>query len=238
MKAKYFAPAIFQVVLTFVFTSISPSGSAQTAPALPTASATSAPSPSPAASSKKPGVTRLALALPKTQFAQPVATASSAAEALRTSETQYLRGPGLEIVPISAMIPVQIAAELKESDCDYLLYSSLVEKTGTGSAGLLKKAMPFAGMLPMAGMLGGVAGAVTTSAASVALSGTAGLAGDVKAKSEMTLTYKLVRLNNGVESPVLENTIKAKATRDGEDIISPMLEQAATAIVGKISAKS
>ena len=146
---------------------------------------------------------------------------------------QYLGGPNLEIVPIAAMIPFQINAEVEEKDCDYLLYSTLVEKEGT-SGGFMKRAMPLASMIPMAGALGGmVAGAAT----SVAITSEASLSSNVKARSEMTLSYKLVAIHQGAETSVLENTLTAKAKQDGEDIISPLVEQEATAIVTQLSSK-
>lgn len=38
-------------------------------------------------------------------------------------------------------------------------------------------------------------------------------------------------------SPVLSNSLKAKANSDGEDVITPLVEQEATAIMAEVSKK-
>ncbi len=203
-----------------------------------TAAAVVSPTPIPQIAARKAGATCIGIPLPKVQLAQGDPGQPTAAESLRTTEVQYMQGPGVDIVSMKAMIPMQLAAEVKERDCELILYSNLADKTPAAPGSMFKKAMPFAQMIPMAGMLGGMTGAVTTSAAAVALNGAGGLAQNVKAKTEMVLTYRLVRMTDGVESPVLENTLHAKATRDGEDIISPMIEQVATAVISKVSVKA
>ena len=68
------------------------------------------------------------------------------------------------------------------------------------------------------------------------MSGAAGLASGVKAKSEVSFDYKLMTPGNA--TPVLANSAKAKAKQDGEDIITPLIAQADTAILAEISKKS
>ncbi len=79
-------------------------------------------------------------------------------------------------------------------------------------------------------------GMMVGSAAGAAMSGTAGLTSGVKAKSEVSFEYKLMA--PGSDTPVLTNSAKAKAKEDGEDIITPLIAQADTAILAELSKKN
>ena len=183
-------------------------------------------------SSKKPGVIRIGIVGPKADFGQGN-SGVVIAETLRVSIIRYLSGPLFEVVPINAMLPVQVDAEVKQKECDLVLYSSLTQKMSGGGLGILKKAMPMASMIPMVGIAAGAAGSIATTAAGAAINGAAGLGSLVKAKSEVTFEYKLVAPT--AEMPVLANSAKAKAKQDGEDIVTPLLEQASGAITAELS---
>jgi hypothetical protein len=183
---------------------------------------------------KKPGIVRIGVVQPKAQMGQGNSGAN-VAESLRLVTIQYLSGPALDVIPIAAMLPAQIEAEMKQKECDYLLYSSISQKMKSGGFGMLQRAMPMANMIPMVGAVGGIAGAMASSAAGVAMSGAAGLSGSIKAKSELTYQYRLVA--PGTSTSVLANSIKAKAKQDGEDIVTPLIEQAAGAILAEVGRK-
>ena len=186
---------------------------------------------------KKPGVIRIGVVEPKAQMGQGN-SGSNVAEPLRAMIVQYLGGPTIEVLPIAAMLPSQIEAEAKAKDCDYFVYSNISQKMKSGPMGFLKKAGPLAQMTSMIPIVGGMAsmsGAMAGAAASTAISGAASVAGTVKAKSEVAFDYELMIPGNA--KPVLANTAKAKAREDGEDIITPLIEQAATAIVAEITKK-
>ena len=183
---------------------------------------------------KKPGAVRIGIVQPNAQMGQGNSGAN-VAEPLRAVIIQYLSGPSLEVVPISAMMPSQIEAEMKEKGCDYTLFSSISQKMSSGGFGMLQKAMPIASMIPMVGAVGGMATMIAGSAAGAAIGSAASLSSGVKAKSEITYDYKLLAAGNS--TPVLANTIKAKAKRDGEDIVTPLVEQAAGAILSQLAKK-
>ena len=180
---------------------------------------------------KKPGVPRIGVVQARAQMGQGNSGAN-VAEPLRQTMIQYLSGPQLEVTPLDAMIPSQIEAEARQKECDYILYLSVSQKTSSGGMGFLKKAGPLASMVPMVGMIGS-AGAIAGMAASTAVSGAAGVASSVKAKSEVTLDYKLMALGN--TTAVVANTLKAKAKEDGEDVITPLIEQADTTILERLT---
>ncbi len=55
------------------------------------------------------------------------------------------------------------------------------------------------------------------------------LAINIKAKDEVTLEYKLLDANT--QANAANGTIKAKARKDGEDVLSSLLEQAVNAVL-------
>lgn len=187
----------------------------------------------PTTTTKKSGVYRVGILMPKAQMTQS-ASAADAAVALQASLVAYLKGPAVDIVPLEARIPAQIEAEIKEKQIDYVLYASLTQKKGGGGFGsLMKVVAPIAMIASPVGMLGGLGGMVAAGAAGAAIQG---VAGSIKAKDEITLEYKLAAPGKEAE-PRLTSTIKAKAKKDGEDVLSPLIEQAATAIVTDLTKK-
>ena len=184
---------------------------------------------------KKQGIIRLGVATPVTQMGQGVA-GSGIEEPLRALFLQALAGPTVEAVAIRAVQPIQVDAEGKSQDCDYVLYSSLSQKKAGGTLAMLRTAAPMLSMVPMVGMAAGVGGMIATQAAGVALSGGVNAASAIKAKSELTLTYKLLR--PGATNPVMENTLRTKARTDGEDVITPMLSETVAQTLGAVLKKN
>lgn len=179
----------------------------------------------PSAGRQKPGVVRVGIFMPQYEMGGP--GGQSAGESVRTTEEQYLSGPKLEVVRIFALLPVQALAEAKEKNCDYVLSSSLSQKKSGGLGALkgLSAVAPMAYMVPGAGMAGMAVSQSLSIASTTAIVASSG----VKAKSEVTLVYNLSSID-GVG--VLKNTQKVKAKSDGEDVITPMIQKAATEVVG------
>ena len=143
------------------------------------------------------------------------------ANAIQNSLAQYLKGTKIEIVPLEAKLQSALEAEALEKECDYVLYATISHKKGGGGMAMFKKIAPMLGsVVPMAGMVGIVAGTVASTAISSATS-------NVKPKDELTFDIKL---QNG-STVALTKQFKSKAKSAGEDIISPIVEQAATALV-------
>ena len=172
---------------------------------------------------------KICVAAPKTNL-QPAETAP---ESLRNSLVQYLSGPAAEIVPLEAMVAIQQQAEAVEKGCGFYLVVSLTQKKkggGEGFGNFLKKG---AGAAPLLDDLGAGKTAQTVSKVartSGAKMSTAGdLAINIKAKDEVTLEYKLLDANT--QANAANGTIKAKARKDGEDVLSSLLEQAVNAVL-------
>lgn len=186
---------------------------------------------------------RIGIVLPKAQLGQGN-TGQDVAEPVRQLIMSTMAGPALEIVALQARVPAQVEAEALSQSCTHVLYTSVVQKKGSkGMGGLLSMMGPAASMLPGMGALGGasgamVAGVATQVAAQAAMQSAQQdainslmqtQAGSVKARDEIALTYQFVSLDGA--KPPLENTLKAKAKEDGEDLLGPLVEQLATAAV-------
>jgi hypothetical protein len=192
-----------------------------------------------------PPKTKICLVLPKAQLGQG-SSGADVAEPVRATLTAYLGGPATELIPLNARIPIQIDAEAQEIGCEYVLYSSVTQKKGGGFGKMLSAAAPLAGMAGMGGMgnygamMAGqaVAQAATSAAAQSAqqeaMEALGGAArSNIKKGDQITLEYKLVK--PGDAQAVVAQSGVAKAKENGEDLVSPLIEQAATAVLTAIS---
>jgi hypothetical protein len=90
--------------------------------------------------------------------------------------------------------------------------------------------------------MGGVAAASAASAAASAaaqaaqqqaVSQLAGFNGQIKSKDDVTVQYQLIA--TGQTAPLLQDSLKGKAKSDGEDVLTPLLQQAATTVLTQVS---
>jgi arginine utilization protein RocB len=87
----------------------------------------------------------------------------------------------------------------------------------------------------MAGMIpgvGGVAGAVVATAAATAIS-VASMSGGFKSKDEVAFEYHVATVEGAVIIP--PTVTKQKAKKDGEDVLTPQIAQAAKLTLEKVS---
>ena len=159
---------------------------------------------------KKPGVIRIGLVLPRVQMNS--GDASQAAEALRNNLANHLKGPAVEVISLSSRVTTD---EARQSECDYLLYSSMTVKKGGGS------------------MFGRAIGNIAASAAGRIPVSESAMGSSIKAKDEVSLEYKLEPVDRARQGTA--NTAKAKASRDGEDVVTGLVEKAAAEIVATAS---
>jgi hypothetical protein len=194
-----------------------------------------------------PPKTKICLVLPKAQLGQGTSGAD-VAEPVRATLTAYMGGPATDLIPLTARIPIQIEAEAQQLGCEYVLYSSVTQKKGSGFGKMFAAAAPLATMAGGMGAMGGnygamMAGQAVAQAASTAAAQSAQqeameqLGGaaktNIKKGDQVTLEYKLMR--PGEPAAVLAQSAVAKAKEAGEDLVSPLIEQAATAVLTAIS---
>ena len=183
---------------------------------------------------KQPGVVRIGLVLPKVQLNS--GDANQAAEALRNELASYLKAPNVEVIPLSARLAAAISDEARRSECDYVLYSSMSVKKGGGGSMFGRAIGNIAGSA--AGHIPGGGSATTGAARSAAIGGvytTAVIVSSIKARDEVSLEYKLEAINR--ERQGVANTAKAKASRDGENVVTGLVEKAASEVIATATKK-
>jgi Domain of unknown function (DUF4412) len=175
---------------------------------------------------KKPGVMRVGVATAKATAADDI-DPNQLGAAVRNTMVSFLSGPAVEVVQLDARLPVQIELEARQKECDYVVQMTVAHKKGGGGFGsFMKKVAPVASSaVPYGGSHGEV---VARSAATTAIYSAADFSGNVKSKDELTLEYSLQGAGGAQAAGA---TLKAKAKSDGQDLISTLVEQAATAVL-------
>jgi hypothetical protein len=175
----------------------------------------------------------IAIVLPSVQGVD--GNAADVSSAVRELLTSYLSGPSLKAVPLEARLQVQAVEEARQKGCNNILTATLSRKRSGG--GVLGRALGQAAGTA-AWYVPGVtstAGAVARGAVIAGAQAVSTVASSTKAKDEMRLDYKLSTLDDvGNAKPV---SLKAKATSDGEDILTPLAEKAAEAIAASVMKK-
>lgn len=182
---------------------------------------------------KKEGTVRIGLAGIKTGAVGAGLNAQELAAAIQNTMGEYLKGTKIELVKLEASVTTAIESEARQKECDYVLYAQVSHKKGGGGFGMFKSIAPVLGSIVPAASMGSRAGQVAGQIANTAIYTAANTSGSVKSKDELTLDVKLNATEGGASA--LAKQYKTKAKSDGEDIISPLVEQAATAILGAVS---
>jgi hypothetical protein len=184
--------------------------------------------PSTAAVTVSSDTTRICLAVTTAQV--PSGSAADAATAVRESFVSLLAGPTLSATPLTSHLTSQAREEAKQNGCVYVLFTALVHerKKGNGLLGRVASSAVESGAYEVRGAAGSAAARVVASAAASAASSAArALADNVKSKDELTLDYRLETPDGAV---VVKSTEKAKASADGQDLLTPLVERAAEAV--------
>ena len=169
---------------------------------------------------KRAGVIRLGVVAVKTGNVAENMNATELAPAVRNSLLQQLKGTNVEAVPIDAT-GAAIQAEAQQKECDYVVFATVSHKKGGGGFGSMLGSV--SSVASSVGYGHGTAAAVATGTT------TAVVAESIKAKDEVTLDVRLER--PGSTTPSFAQQFKGKAKSAGEDIISPLVQQAAQAAI-------
>jgi len=177
---------------------------------------------------KKEGIRRVCIALPAADLGSSH-HGNELNSSVRQSMGNYLSGPLLEAFPVESRIDAQIQAEAKAKQCDFLLESSLTRKAKpeAGMKRLVRVARPAASIIPYTGAASSTAGAIATVAVVTTAASLSGYASEIKGRDELTFEYRISTLQTGT-APVTGKT-SAVAKDDGQDILTPLIEQACSA---------
>jgi hypothetical protein len=176
-----------------------------------------------------PAVAQICLAPASVEAApngvDPVAAVSAAF-------STFLNGPTLAVQPLSSRLQSQARQEAKLGGCAFLLLTTVKHERKTGGGGILGKMAGGAvqqGAWAVTGSVGGsMAGRVAAGAVAGAASSTINdYAMASRQKDELTLTYQL---ENAAGKVLVEDSEKRKAKADGEDLLTPIAQEASEAI--------
>lgn len=176
---------------------------------------------------KKAGVVRLGLVAVKTGSVGDALNPAELAAAVQNTMAQSLKSPNVELVMIESTQPNLIEVEAKKKECDFVIYTNVEHKKGGSRFASFAPALSSVASLGVVG--GSTTGAVAGSVASATIITAAEVSEDVKAKDQLTLDVKLQ--TPGDATAAVAQQFKAKAQANGEDIISPTVQQAAQAIL-------
>ena len=178
--------------------------------------------------STSPNVTRICLA-PAAVEAAPAGAEPVAA--VRDAFISFLTGPTLAVLPLEARLQSQVRQEAKLAGCRFLLLPTVKHERKSGG-GLLSKVAGGAvqqGAWAVSGSAGSTVGRVVAGAAAGAASSAVNdYASWSRTKDELTLRY---RLESGTGVELVEKAEKRKATSDGEDLLTPVVQRASEGLV-------
>jgi hypothetical protein len=182
--------------------------------------------------SDSPKIACIAIATPALEGVP--GNAIDAAKGVGDLMASYLQGPSIKTIVLEARLPSLAAQEAKQKNCEPLLFVTVRRKSN--NHGLLK-ALGQAASTSSWSLPGGGSAASATARAGAAgsLQAASSLAQTTKAKDEVTVEYHLESADGRVQfGPRIE---RRAAKTDGEDLLTPLVELAAEAIVTRTSAK-
>jgi len=199
----------------------------------------SAPVPVPqAVGPKAPGKIRVCIAPTQAQVGQGNDLQGDYGTPIRNSIILTMSGPAVDIAPLDSHLAIQLQAEAQQKECDFVVNTTVSVKHsgGSGFGKLMKQAAPVTTVMTggLAGGLGGgtagqVAGVAAMSAQQAAINQLSGINQQIKNKDDVAFGYQMFQ--TGQDKPLIMDTFKGKAKTDGEDVLTPMIQQAANTIL-------
>lgn len=178
------------------------------------------------------------ICLAPTSIEASIGSASSVADAVREALTSFLTGPSIAVSGLSARLESQVREEAANAGCRYVLFTVAKQqrKQGGGLLGRVAGGAVQQGAWRAASEVGGTgAGRVAVDAAAGAAGAAASdLAYSTHAKDELSLTWRLESADRKV---LVDKSAKRKASTNGEDLLTPLAEQAAETVAAAVAAK-
>jgi hypothetical protein len=177
---------------------------------------------------KAEGTIRIGIATPRVTYIGGGMSGNTDAASLRETLASYLVGSNIETIELKARLEQLTLTEAQKRECDLVLYTTLQRKrTSSNKGGGLDSIM---GTVSGGGVGSKIPGAKTTQQiGSEAAKVSGAIASVARANDEITFEFRLMS-SDGVRQLAGSNT-KAKVKKDGEDVLTPMIESAAQAIV-------
>ena len=201
--------------------SSSPSNNPSPTFSLPTAGIEKSP-----LSYKKTGMIRVGIAKPKITTPESKKDPDAAADlsiAVTNLLVESLKSENVEAIELETDTP---EIEAKERGCDYIFFANVTQKRGGGTFG---KMVVMGAATAASVFVPGIGGMIASTAASQVMAQTMGK--NAKAKDEFALDYKVVGMDKNV---ILQAATKSKTEKDGEDALTPQIQQTAKTVLEKI----
>jgi hypothetical protein len=180
---------------------------------------------------KGEGVIRIGIVTPRLNMVGGGSGGNREATSLRETFASFLVGSNIETIDLKARLDGLALTEAQRRQCDFVLYLTMNRKRASSSTG----GGPLTSVMGnVGGGSGGLGNKVPGSKTaqdivSEASKVSGALAGLARANDEITFEYKLVTSVGA--RPIAAKTTKEKVKKDGEDVLTPMIESAAQAIV-------
>ncbi len=180
---------------------------------------------------KKPGTVRIGLVLPNNGLSGQGNPQDGAA--IRDAEAMLLTGPTVESVKLQALLPDQAMAEAKQLNCDYILNASLNQQK-VESGGRFGKLMNMRALQAASSAAVFMPGSNSSAKQIGMMEGQAiqqemaSAARGVKANNDVALQYTLTSVEGSV---ALSDTAKVRSKTDGENVVTPLVTEAANKIL-------
>lgn len=183
-------------------------------------------------SPKKEGVTRVGVLLPKVSL-NNVSKKVDPAVAVQNTFSALLNSDSIELIPLDASLKALAYKEARDKDCDYVLKINLSQKSKKKGNGFFNRILDKSAdsaisestsRIPTGNNVGGSVGREAAVGAGQEVSK---VEFKIKKKDEFVLVYELA---DPKSKTVRENTLKAKAEKDDDDVLMPLIEEAANEI--------
>lgn len=181
---------------------------------------------------KKEGVKRVGVLLPKVNL-NNVSKKIDPAVAVQNTFAALLNSDSIELIPLDASLKALAYKEAQDKECDYVLKINLSQKSKKKGNGFFNRILDKSAdsaisestsRIPTGNNVGGNVGREAAVGAGQEVSK---VEFKIKKKDEFVLVYELA---NPKSKLVRENTLKAKAEKDDDDVLMPLIEEAANEI--------
>lgn len=155
--------------------------------------------------------------------------------AVRESFTTFLTGPSVAVTPLEARLIGQVREEAKQSQCPYVLFPTVRhERKGTGFLGRVAAGAIQSGAWEAAGAARSSSARVLAGAASAGAASYSAFSW-IKSRDVLDLEY---RLEAGDGHVLVEKKSQNKASSDGQDLLTPLVQSASENIMSTVVASA
>ena len=155
--------------------------------------------------------------------------------AVRESFTTFLTGPSVAIKPLEARLSAQVREEAQQAQCSYVLFPTVRhERKGTGFLGRVAAGAIQSGAWEAAGAAHSSSTRVLAGAASAGAASYSAYSW-IRSRDVLDLDY---RLEAGDGRVLIEKKSQGKASSDGQDLLTPLVQSASENIMSTLSASA